>query len=44
MKEKFGFLYKGYKLDSFYWECVIMYRKVAMIFISVFLNGIGTMV
>lgn len=44
MREKFGFLYKGYKLDSFYWECLIMYRKVAMIFISVFLNGIGAMV
>ena len=44
MREKFGFLYKGYKLDSFYWECLIMYRKVAMIFISVFLNGIGAIV
>ena len=44
VKEKYGFLYKGYKVDSYYWECVIMYRKVAMIFISVFLNGIGTMI
>ncbi len=44
VKERYGFLYKGYKLDTYYWESVTMYRKVAMIFIAVFLNGIGTMV
>ena len=41
---KFGFLYRGYKDHTFYWECLTMYRKVAMIFISVFLDGIGSMV
>lgn len=36
-KEKFGFLYNGYQSQYFYWEIVIMYRKIAMIFISVFI-------
>ena len=34
----FGFLYNGYKLSRFYWEFVIMYRKVIMVAIAVFLN------
>ena len=37
-KEKFGFLYNGYQTDMFFWEIVIMYRKIAMIFISVFIQ------
>lgn len=37
VKEKFGFLYNGYQSDLFFWEIVIMYRKIAMIFISVFI-------
>ncbi len=44
LREKYGFLYKGYKMDSFYWECVIMYRKVGMVFIAIFLEGVGTTV
>ena len=32
----FGFLYNGYKFSKFYWEFVIMFRKVIMITISVF--------
>lgn len=36
-KEKFGFLYNGYTSLLYYWEIVIMYRKIAMIFISVFI-------
>ena len=39
---KYGFLYNGYKLKSYYWEVVIMYRKVSIIFISVFLKVVGT--
>jgi|JI10StandDraft_1071094.scaffolds.fasta_scaffold221452_1 hypothetical protein len=38
VKEKFGFLFNGYKRQSFYWEIIIMYRKILMILISVFLN------
>lgn len=40
-KEKFGFLYAGYQQQYFYWEIVIMYRKIAMIFISVFIQPYG---
>jgi hypothetical protein len=39
--EKFGFLYRGYKKEFFYWETVIMYRKVILIFISVFIQNYG---
>ena len=42
VKEKYGFLYNGYKFTSYYWESVIMYRKVAMIFIAVFLKASGS--
>ena len=44
VKQKFGFLINGYKRKFFYWEIILMYRKVLMIFISVFLNGIGLIV
>jgi hypothetical protein len=44
VKEKFGFLFNGFKRKYYYWEIVIMYRKVLMIFISVFLNQIGLIV
>lgn len=40
-KEKFGFLYNGYKVETYYWEIVIMYRKVIIIFISVFFQSYG---
>jgi len=32
-REKFGFLYRGYKKQYYYWESVIMYRKIILIFI-----------
>jgi hypothetical protein len=39
---KYGFLYDGFMADSYYWECVIMFRKVAVVAISVFLKQYGT--
>ena len=44
IKSKYGFLFKGYRPSTYYWESVIMYRKVAMIFVSVFLQALGTRV
>ena len=41
-REKYGFLYNGFRQEAYYWESIIMYRKVVMIFISVFLKAIGT--
>lgn len=32
-----GFLYDGYKLRTYFWEFVILYRKIVLIFISVFM-------
>jgi len=40
-REKFGFLYRGYRKSFYYWEIVIMYRKIALIIISVFLSALG---
>lgn len=40
-KEKFGFLYNGYKVEYYYWEIVIMYRKIGLIFIQVFISQNG---
>ena len=39
LKRPYGFLYLGYKYDKFYWEFIILYRKIAMIFISVFMSS-----
>ena len=36
VKEKLGFLFRGYRKSFYFWEIVIMYRKIAMIFISVY--------
>jgi hypothetical protein len=38
-KEMFGFLYNGYKRENYFWEIIIMYRKIVLIFISVFLQS-----
>jgi hypothetical protein len=38
-KLKFGFLYHGFKQSRFYWEFVILYRKVILIALSVFLTN-----
>lgn len=40
-REKYGFLYNGYKKHYYFWESVNMYRKIAIIFISVFLKLAG---
>ena len=37
-KLKYGFLYKGYKDDKFFWEFLIYFRKLGIISCSVFLN------
>ena len=44
VRKQFGFLYNGYKPHNYFWEIVIMYRKIACIFIAVFLNRIGIIV
>lgn len=41
IREKYGFLYNGYKKKYFYWESINMYRKIIIILISVFLKIFG---
>ena len=43
VRERFGFLYRGYKAKFFYWEIVIIYRKVLVIFIAIFIKSAGVM-
>lgn len=33
-KEKFGFLYKGFKTKFYYWEILVVYRKAAIAVIA----------
>jgi hypothetical protein len=35
----YGFLYSGYSMTKFFWEFVIMFRKMAIVFIIVFYAG-----
>ena len=44
VKRQFGFIYKGYKLHNYYWEIVIMYRKIMCIFVATFLRPYGVIV
>ena len=37
----FGFLFNGYKKSRFFWEFIIMYRKILIIAILVFFNTVG---
>ena len=41
VKEKYGFLYNGYRKQYYYWEVIIMYRKIIIIFIAVFVSNFG---
>ena len=43
-KQQFGFLFNGYKRHNYYWEIVIMYRKILCVFIAVFLRPYGVIV
>ena len=40
----FGFIFNGYKTSIFYWEFIIMYRKILIICVIVFIADISTAV
>jgi hypothetical protein len=40
-KVRFGFLYTGYQAQMYYWEFVILYRKVLIIVFAVFFTNIS---
>ncbi|CAG9326024.1 unnamed protein product [Blepharisma stoltei] len=39
---RFGFLFNGYKARKYYWEFLILYRKILIVCCSVFLQNIST--
>jgi hypothetical protein len=41
IREKWGFLFSGYKKEFYFWEILIMYRKVLIIFISIYVTSFG---
>lgn len=44
VRSQYGFLFKGYKHKAYYWETVVMFRKIFVSFISVFLKSYGVVV
>ena len=43
-KVVFGFLYNGFKQRKFFWEFVILYRKIFIICITVFMSQVSTII
>lgn len=41
LRAKYGFIYNGYNRANFFWEFVIVYKKIAVISIAVFLASIS---
>mmetsp|Transcript_19934 Transcript_19934/g.3253 ORF Transcript_19934/g.3253 Transcript_19934/m.3253 type:complete len:104 (-) Transcript_19934:61-372(-) len=42
MKTKLGFLYNGFKPKYYYWEMILLYRKIFVAFIAVFMSSGNT--
>ena len=42
LKLRLGFVYNGYEYSKYYWEFVILYRKILIITVAVFLTNIST--
>ena len=44
MRIRLGFLYTGYDLKKYYWEFIILYRKILVIAIVVFLSNVSVLI
>ena len=44
IKKKYGFLYTGYKEKNYYWESILMIRKVSILSIGTFLSPWGDLI
>ena len=42
LKMKYGFLFSGYDARTYFWEVIIMYRKILIIATSVFLSTVSS--
>ena len=43
-KKSYGFLYSGYKRSKYWWELVILARKVIVLFTLLWLSGSGVVI
>ncbi len=43
VRQKLGFLFRGYTLKYYYWEIIIMFRKISLIIIQSFLVQYGVL-
>ena len=41
LKMKYGFFFNGYKLGTFFWEVIILYRKISIVMVSVFFSVVS---
>ena len=41
MRVRFSFLFKGYRSEWYFWEFVILYRKIIVVCTSVFLTTVS---
>eukprot|EP00347_Sterkiella_histriomuscorum_P019434 403341642 len=41
IREQYGFIYRGYKQKFYFWEIIIIYRKILIIFIAIFIKTAG---
>lgn len=42
LKMKYGFLFNGYKVETFFWEVIILYRKIFIVMTTVFFSVVST--
>lgn len=44
IRQRYGFLYNGYKKQAYFWESIVMLRKASISFIAVFLRTYGVVI
>lgn len=44
VKERYGFLYNGYKHEFYYWEVILMYRKILIVVIAYVIVNLGVII
>jgi hypothetical protein len=41
VKMKYGFLFNGYSPEKYFWEILVLYRKIILIMTTVFLSVVS---
>lgn len=42
LRMKYGFLFTGYKTSIFFWEIIVIYRKIILVMVTVFLTVVSS--